>query len=213
MYEDNQMVGLRERQKRIRKEAILEAALVLFEQKGFDNTTIEQVAERAGLSVPTLYRYVKSKAELLLSLQRVHVGRLAEQGQRILDAPPADAVEALTALFLAQNSDMFDSKPGSRELELWRMVVSEAIRSPDLLGRAYVVGDNNLVGQIEQLCDILKSRGSIRATADSRILAQLFSFAARGFFRMRLMGARISNEEIRHSFAAYVRVIYDGIRG
>jgi AcrR family transcriptional regulator len=206
------MLGLRERQKRQRREAILRAALELFERKGFEDTTIEEVAERAGVSVPTLYRYVQSKGELLLALQQANIERLAEKGQQVVDAPPADPIEAMKALFAAQNADMFDSKPGSTELHLWRMVVSEAIRSPDSLGRAYFAGDANLVRQIEQLCDTMKARGRIAAKTDSRQLAQLLSFIARGFFRARLMGGRISNEEIRQTFAAFARMIFDGVR-
>ncbi len=206
------MAGLRERQKRQRKEAILAAAVALFESKGFANTTIEEVAERAGLSVPTLYRYVKSKGELLLAIQRADIDRLAEQARLVLDSPPADPVEAMTALFIAQNSDMFDSKPGSRALELWRMVVSEAIRLPEPLGRAYFAGDAALVHQIEQLCETLKARGSLNAKTDSRRLAELLSAAARGFFRARLMGSRISNEEIRQTFAAFARIIFEGVK-
>jgi len=206
------MAGLRERQKRQRREAILNAALDLFERKGFQDTTIEEVAERAGLSVPTLYRYVRSKGELLLVLQRAGIERLLERGQRVLDAPPADAVEAFVALFQAQNSDLFDSKPGTKELQLWRMVVSEAIRTPEPLNRAYFAGDAGLLRQIEQLCEVLQARGSISAKADIRALAQLLNFGARGFFRMRLLGARISNEEIRQTFTRFAHTIFEGVR-
>ena len=66
--------------------------------------------------------------------------------------------------------------------------------------------------QIEQLCDTLKSQGRLNANTDSRNLAQLLSFAARGFFRARLMGGRISNEEIRNTFRGFVRTIYEGVK-
>ena len=42
------MSGLRERQKAERRQAISKAAIELFERQGFQNTTIEQIANQAG---------------------------------------------------------------------------------------------------------------------------------------------------------------------
>jgi AcrR family transcriptional regulator len=47
---------------------ILDAGKVLFSRKGIDVTTIAQIAERAGVSEPTVYATVKSKAGLLHAL-------------------------------------------------------------------------------------------------------------------------------------------------
>jgi AcrR family transcriptional regulator len=47
---------------------VLNAGRYLFSRKGIDNTTIAQVAERAGVSQPTVYATVKSKAGLLHAL-------------------------------------------------------------------------------------------------------------------------------------------------
>lgn len=50
------------------KSKILEAGRYLFTRHGIDATTIAQIAERAGVSVPTVYAIVKSKAGLLHAL-------------------------------------------------------------------------------------------------------------------------------------------------
>ena len=55
------MSGLRERQKAMRRKAIGEAVVALFERQGFDNTTIEQIAREAGVSAPTVFKYFGSK--------------------------------------------------------------------------------------------------------------------------------------------------------
>ncbi|HSB22881.1 MAG TPA: helix-turn-helix domain-containing protein [Burkholderiaceae bacterium] len=49
---------------------VLEAGKFLFSRKGIDATTIAQIAERAGVSEPTVYATVKSKAGLLHALMR-----------------------------------------------------------------------------------------------------------------------------------------------
>jgi len=47
---------------------VLEAGRFLFSRKGIDATTIAQIAERAGVSEPTVYATMKSKAGLLHAL-------------------------------------------------------------------------------------------------------------------------------------------------
>ncbi len=62
------MTGLRQRQKEQRREAIVAAALALFETQGFAATTVEQIAVQAGVSTPTVFNYFGSKQEILLAL-------------------------------------------------------------------------------------------------------------------------------------------------
>jgi AcrR family transcriptional regulator len=45
---------------------LIAAATRLFERKGFDKTTIEEIAEQLGLSVGAIYRYVQRKEDILL---------------------------------------------------------------------------------------------------------------------------------------------------
>lgn len=59
-------VGLRERKMRQTRDQIAESALHLFLERGYDATTLEEVADRAEVHKRTLLRYFPSKAHLVL---------------------------------------------------------------------------------------------------------------------------------------------------
>jgi AcrR family transcriptional regulator len=56
------------REKEARRRQILDAARVVFQEKGFAETTIEEIAEKTELSKGTLYLYFPSKEEIYFSL-------------------------------------------------------------------------------------------------------------------------------------------------
>lgn len=66
----------RERQKEQRRERIFEAAIELFRLKGFDATTVEEIAEAADVAKGTFFNYFPSKEALLGELARGQVRRL-----------------------------------------------------------------------------------------------------------------------------------------
>jgi AcrR family transcriptional regulator len=59
--------SLRERKKRLTREAIFAAAEVLFGERGFDDVTVAEIADAANISVKTLFTYIGAKEELLFS--------------------------------------------------------------------------------------------------------------------------------------------------
>jgi AcrR family transcriptional regulator len=64
-------MGVKERKERERQQRsndILEAARRLFESKGFLNTTLQDVAKEAEISVGLIYRYFQSKEDIFASL-------------------------------------------------------------------------------------------------------------------------------------------------
>jgi AcrR family transcriptional regulator len=58
----------KEREKLQRSQDILEAARRVFESKGFLNTTLQDVAKEAEISVGLIYRYFQSKEDMFASL-------------------------------------------------------------------------------------------------------------------------------------------------
>ena len=50
------------------KEKILETALTLFAQNGYDGTSVEQIAQDVGIKAPSLYKHFKGKEDILNTL-------------------------------------------------------------------------------------------------------------------------------------------------
>lgn len=57
--------SLSERKQQLVRDAIWEAATSLFEKKGYDETTVEDIAEKAGVSRRSFFRYFASKSDLM----------------------------------------------------------------------------------------------------------------------------------------------------
>jgi AcrR family transcriptional regulator len=88
-----QPVGRRERNKQNKLERITAAAGELFAERGVDEVTTQQIADKADIGTGTLFLYAKTKGELLLLVQNssyVHalaVGKTAAEGiSDVLDA-------------------------------------------------------------------------------------------------------------------------------
>ena len=61
------MAGLREQKKAETRKAIIAAAVQLFSEKGFDKTSIEDIANKAGIGKTTVYTYFAAKDEIFLT--------------------------------------------------------------------------------------------------------------------------------------------------
>lgn len=88
-----QAIGLRERKKQATREAIVRAGLELFIERGYDQTTLAEIAEAAGVSTRTIFAYFPSKEDILFATFH----RMRDALVQALDERPA-GVDALTAL-------------------------------------------------------------------------------------------------------------------
>src|SRR5918911_3653660 len=76
-----------------RRRDILEAALQAFATKGFNDTTVDAVAQAAGVAKGTVYLYFDSKEHLLLALKKEFMRGLTDAIAEIT----AEAIEQLSA--------------------------------------------------------------------------------------------------------------------
>jgi len=77
------------------RERLVVAAVDLFTEQGYDETTVTQIAERAGVTKSTLFRYFPDKREILAAGQET-LSRLLADGiaEAPVDASPLEAVAA-----------------------------------------------------------------------------------------------------------------------
>ncbi|MGW8314503.1 MAG: TetR/AcrR family transcriptional regulator [Bacteroidales bacterium] len=87
----------KEREKQQRKEEIVKAAEEVFFSKGFDKSTMDDIAEQAELSKGTLYLYFKSKEDLHMAVAHKAVAMLSEEAAGIEDGE-GSALEKLVRL-------------------------------------------------------------------------------------------------------------------
>jgi AcrR family transcriptional regulator len=87
-----------------RRAEILDAALQLFSSKGFHDTTMEEVANAAGVAKGTIYLYFQSKEHLLLALKRDFMQGLTDAVANIV----AEAIENLEGGKATDYRDIID---------------------------------------------------------------------------------------------------------
>lgn len=140
------------------------AALELFAERGYENTTVIDIAQRAGLTKSTFFRHFPDKREVLFG----GAAMTALIGQEIADAPVTAApLEAVAHALQAIGRDAFTSD--RRELSVRRRAVIAA--HPELQEREALKG----IALTASMADALKRRGVSDLTAC--VAAELGSLA------------------------------------
>jgi AcrR family transcriptional regulator len=107
-------------------DAILEAAAQVFERHGYAAGTTNRIAQRAGVSIGSLYQYFPNKDAIVMELARRHIAEMGEAAWPALEAlvehvPPLR--DGLTAIVLG-TVELHRRSPG-----LHRVLFQETQRS------------------------------------------------------------------------------------
>jgi len=134
--------GLRERKKVRTLRAIEDVALSLFEERGFEATTVDEIAAWAEVSTTTFFRYFPTKAEIRVG---DHGQQLPALRQAIIDRPPSE--NDLVAIRHAVQTQWVAAVDSERTARKARIVAGSDL----LTGLSYHRGERWLAVFVEAL--------------------------------------------------------------
>lgn len=114
----------RETKKEQNRQAIAKAALALFEAKGYEATTMDEIAQAAGVSRPTVFNYYARKEDILLVLGEMLRARMeAEITAKHLQGESADPLVALRQMLVTMASAFGEYPETARAFHMLKMQV------------------------------------------------------------------------------------------
>jgi AcrR family transcriptional regulator len=152
----------RRRRKAERPQEIIEAAFCEFSRNGYATTTLERIAERAGVTKGTIYVYFENKEHLFISMVREFTKAAHENVQELYETHDGCTAELLRAQFSFIYQHLVKDK---RRREVVRMLIAESSRFPELADRYY---DEILRPCLDMLKQVIRrgvDRGEIRQSA------------------------------------------------
>lgn len=105
----SESTGLRTRKKQRTHDAIGDAAVSLFLERGFDRVSVNEIAAAAEVSKPTLFRYFPTKEDLVLHRFADHQG---EAARVVRDRPPGTGPMTALHRHFRAGLDRFDPVTG-----------------------------------------------------------------------------------------------------
>ena len=167
--------------KRQKRDAILSAAWGLIRHYGYNKTTIDDIAKKAGVGKGTVYLYFSSKTEIMLALTDLTNERITQKLESIAsdDKPPQERIRECVLYRVMTLFDLVHRYPHSEDVIA--SILPEIVERLDRYVRRH--------GQL--LADIIRkacSDGIFKVKdpdATGQLLANLFEFMTPPYYRFK----------------------------
>jgi len=205
---DALLARIQEKKKTEKQQKVLEAAIRLFAEKGYANTSTAEIALAAGVSEGTIFKHYGSKDRLLLAIMlpffREMLSRMAKEAVRETFSSQTTLEQFLRdflrnrAQFLAENRDIF------------RVMFKELVYNNELRDELKSFAAEHLQAALLPIVNRFRMKGELGDLPAETVLDLTAAFVG-GFFVTRFLfmdRAAVSGEEIEEA----VRFILNGIR-
>ncbi len=201
--------GLRERKKRETRQTISNVATLMFQERGFENVSVNEIAAAANVSKMTVFNYFARKEDLYFDRGLSDLV-LLEQAlrERAANVSPLAALQALVHRMVEERH--VQAKFTARTSDFWRTVKE----SPSLRARAREMRDELENGLTELLqTSIGRKEPSARLIASMLVAAWRVAYTT----ALRRQRAGDSAADVRAAFLGVVddaiAIIRKGARG
>jgi AcrR family transcriptional regulator len=189
----------RQRRSLEKRGRLKEAALRLFGERGYENTSVEEIARRAHLAVGGFYQHFKSKRHLLIALMDELVEHLSRLELRPAAAgDPRAVIHALIAA--AFDRDL-------RYLGAYRAWEEAVLSDPDLARRHRAL-HGWTTGRVMAVFTALQRLPGARTDVDVARLARAMDTF---FWSLLAQAVRMSKKELSEAIGAVTDLIYHAL--
>jgi AcrR family transcriptional regulator len=181
-----------------RRRQILDAARVCFIRKGFHLTSMQDVFAESGLSAGAVYRYFKSKNEIIHAIATDKVGGAIDVLEEILKEDPLPPLEEIVERFATYAQTVLDEDGA---LRVAPYVWAEGLHDPEY--HALVA---QLFGGLRSWLTVLATRmrddGRLPADTDPQAMASTLVCLLPGFILQRLVLGDVDAGTLRKGIRA-----------
>ena len=194
-------ISLKEKQRQEREELIIQEAEEVFEEKGYYDASMDEIAARVGISKGTIYAHFPGKEELVVAIFKRNTQTFLQGIDAVIEAEPTPRakLEALlqfiyTGLYSKQTRLLSSMYNG---VDMKRMIVAKGGCMSDLW--------EYLVSRVTKLLEEGKVVGEITSSIPTKVmLFSFFSLFSPKSYDHLLLGEDFSHEEL----VAHLRRIY-----
>lgn len=161
------VTSLRERKKATTRRQILDAAVRLFSERGFEAPTIDEIAAAAETGKGTIYNYFRTKEDILVAYLAEQEGRVQKRMAHLLKRK-LDPVSFLT-LYLREQ---FRLKRPYRAFT--RVFLSQVVLRGDAIAPYLAAMQPAIDETLRSLFESLRTRGHIREDLEIEALVHVF---------------------------------------
>jgi AcrR family transcriptional regulator len=208
--------GRRERGKQDKRMRIVAAARDVFSEKGYDDATTREIAERADVAIATLFVYAKDKRDLLFMLINEALDRIVEASHEDVPAS-ASFVDKVMHLFNRQHQyfahELNLARAAVRETFYWTPVDTEATAAVAQPAEAARLAERHRRGlkYLQVLVGEEQRAGRLRRELAPARIAWLIVSVYRAETLRWLQGPDPKPAVIRRELSDLLQVIVDGL--
>lgn len=175
-------MNLRERNKADKLRRIKEAAQRLFEEKGYERTSVRDIAKLADVGQTTVFAYAPEKRDLIFLIMNDRVSEMLQHTASTLNRK-LGLMESL--LYIYRNVyGLHNQFPVMSQLLLKELTFFEDTGKPDSPAGKFHVSYNELSSLIVERVQLTQNSGLIAANLDPRLLAKLIGHVYRSEVRI-----------------------------
>jgi TetR/AcrR family transcriptional regulator, mexJK operon transcriptional repressor len=196
------------KQARRRHDELLDGALDLFLDRGFEQATIDAIAASVGMSKRTVYARYANKAQLFKAAVQRSIERLIVPQATLQALDTGDFAATLAAVARMRVAQVMT--PAG--LKQQRIINSESYRFPEIFTMAY---EQNTRPVIEFLASLLRretASGTLSVRDPDQAALVFLSMVVSGPVRVIVSGHGLSRAEIEDRLQFAIMLFLDGVR-